>query len=265
MMMNVIKVGGSIFSRADSLLDDLSGLNEPFVLVHGGAAESTALAEKLGIPPKFITSPSGFRSRYTDLEQVEVFKMVVAGRINKTLVAQLQKRGVNAIGLSGVDGNLLLAKRKVTRSQEEGKIKIIRDDYTGKISRVNSSLLSYLVEAGYSPLIAPISLSEECEVLNCDGDRAASMIARALHSERLILFTDVDGYFRDFPEDFAPELRLSELDECIENAKSGMKRKLLSAKEALENGVGEVVIANGSIGSPVSNALGGKRTLIKRD
>lgn len=263
--MNVIKVGGSIFGRADSLLDDLSQLKEPFVLVHGGAAESTALAEKLGVPPKFIISPSGFRSRYTDMEQIEIFKMVVAGKINKTLVAQLQKRGVNAIGLSGIDGNLLSAKKKVTRSQEEGKIKIIRDDYTGKITNVNSSLLSSLVEAGYSPLVAPISLSEEYDILNCDGDRAASMIAQSLHSERLILFTDVDGYFRNFPDDFATQLRLSELDECIKNAKSGMKRKLLSAKEALENGVNEVVIANGSIDSPVSNALTGKRTIIMRD
>jgi acetylglutamate/LysW-gamma-L-alpha-aminoadipate kinase len=265
MMMNVIKVGGSIFSRADSLLDDLSQLKEPFVLVHGGAAESTALSETLGIPPKFITSPSGFRSRYTDREQIEVFKMVIAGKINKTLVAQLQKRGVNAIGLSGVDGNLLSAKRKVTRSQEGGKIKIIRDDYTGKIASVNSSLLSSLVEAGYSPLVAPISLSEEHDVLNCDGDRAASMIAQSLNSERLILFTDVDGYFRNFPDDFAPELKLSELDGCIKDAKAGMKRKLLSAKEALENGVGEVILANGSIESPLSNAIDGKRTLIRRD
>jgi acetylglutamate/LysW-gamma-L-alpha-aminoadipate kinase len=265
MMMNVIKVGGSIFSKADSLLDDLSQFREPFVLVHGGAAESTALAEKLGIPPKFITSPSGFRSRYTDREQIEVFKMVVAGKINKTLVAQLQKRGINAIGLSGVDGNLLSAKRKITRSQEEGKIKIIRDDYTGKISKVNSALLSLLVEAGYSPLIAPISLGEEHEVLNCDGDRAASMIAQSLHSERLILFTDVDGYFRNFPEGFAPTLKLSELDGCIKIAKAGMKRKLLAAKEALENGVGEVILANGSVDSPVSNALSGRRTLVRRD
>lgn len=265
MRMNVIKIGGSIFSRADSLLDDLAGLGEEFILVHGGAAESTALAEKLGIPPKFITSPSGFRSRYTDKEQIEVFKMVVAGKINKTLVALLRRRGVNALGLCGVDGGLLSARRKVTRSQVGDKVLMIRDDYTGKIEKVNSGLLLSLIQAGYAPVVAPLALSGEHEVLNCDGDRAASMIAQAAGSERLILFTDVDGYFRSYPDDFAPQLKLSELDGCIANAKGGMKRKLLAAKEALEGGVGQVIIANGGTDKPVSNALSGRRTLITRD
>ncbi len=263
--MLVIKVGGSVFTRAGNLLDDLKTLSEPFLLVHGGAAESTSVAGKLGTPPKFIVSPSGFKSRYTDKDQIEVFKMVVAGKINKTLVAELRKRGINAFGLSGIDGELLFAKKKIVRSQEGGKIKIIRDDYTGKIERVNSELLQLLTQNGYVPVIAPLTISEEADVLNSDGDRAASIIAQSLQARQLILFTDVDGYFRNFPDDFAEELKLSELDDCIKNSKAGMKRKLLAAKEALQNNVEEVIIANGSIENPISNALSGKRTLIKRD
>lgn len=262
--MIVIKLGGSMFSRMENLLDDLKGLVEPFILVHGGAAESTAIAEKLGTPPRFITSPSGFKSRHTDYEQIEIFKMVVAGKINKTIVAELRRRGINAIGLTGVDGGLLQAEKKITRSQEGNKVKMIRDDYTGKVGNVNVDLLNQLIGNGYVPVIAPLSISKEFEVLNCDGDRAASKIAQCVHAKRLMLFTDVDGYFRNFPHDLAGRLELSELDECIENASAGMKRKLIAAKEAIINNVNEVIIANGTVEKPISNAVWGKRTTITK-
>src|SRR3989338_5027173 len=262
-MTIVLKIGGSIFNKSASLINDLKNLDEPFILVHGGAAESTKLAEELGIETKTITSPSGFTSRYTTKEQIEVFEMVVAGKINKTLVIELQKNGINAIGLSGIDGKLLLAEKKVTRSQENGKIKIIKDDYTGKIEKVNKKLLEMLIENEFVPVIAPLALSKQNEPLNTDGDRAASIIAQSINSKKLVLFTDVDGYFRNFPNDFAEELSREELDECITKATSGMKRKLIAAKEALENGVKEVIIANGTAEIPISNALNGKRTVIR--
>ncbi len=262
-MTIVLKIGGSIFNKSASLINDLKNLDEPFILVHGGAAESTKLAEELGIETKTITSPSGFTSRYTTKEQIEVFEMVVAGKINKTLVIELQKNGINAIGLSGLDGGLLVGKKKVTRSQEDGKIKLVRDDYTGKVEQVNAKLLHYLIKNGFTPVIAPLTLSEDKDPLNVDGDRAAAMIAQSLNAEKLILFTDVDGYFRNYPKDFAEELSKGELEKAIENAKGGMKRKLISAKEALENNVKEVIIANGTVETPISNALNGKRTIIR--
>ena len=104
------------------------------MLVHGGSAEANSLGEALGYPPRFITSPSGFTSRYTDRRTLEIFAMAVNGKVNSLLVEQLQTLGVNALGLSGLDGRLMLAARKdAIQSVENGKRKVIRDDYTGKI------------------------------------------------------------------------------------------------------------------------------------
>jgi acetylglutamate/LysW-gamma-L-alpha-aminoadipate kinase len=153
------------------------------------------LGEALGAPPKFITSPSGYTSRYTDRRTLEIFLMAVNGKLNSLLVEQLQRLGVPAFGLSGMDGGLLQATRKdAIQSMENGKRKVIRDDYTGKIERVNAALLNLLLDAGYLPVIAPLAISEKGEALNVDADRAAAMIAAAgnhvvaLHREAIGAF-----------------------------------------------------------------------------
>ena len=122
-----------------------------FVFVHGGSAEANVLGEALGAPPKMITSPSGYTSRYTGRKTLEIFLMAVNGKVNSLLTEQLQILSVNAFGLCGLDGRLIQATRKDSiQSMERGKRKIIRDDYTGKIDTVNSDCLS-LLNAGYSP------------------------------------------------------------------------------------------------------------------
>ena len=133
-----------------------------------------------------ITSPSGYTSRYTDRKTLEIFLMAVNGKVNSLLTEQLQMLGVNAFGLSGLDGRVLQAMRKDSiQSVENGKRKIIRDDYTGKIETVNSDLLRLLLAAGYLPVIAPVAVSGKGEALNVDADRAAAMVASALQAETL--------------------------------------------------------------------------------
>src|SRR5574342_962304 len=201
----VVKLGGTEGVDFSAICKDAAELlkqGKQLVLVHGGSAEANALGEALGTPPKMITSPSGYTSRYTDRKTLEIFLMAVNGKVNSLLTEQLQILGIDAFGLCGLDGKLLQATRKdAIQSVENGKRKIIRDDYTGKIETVNSELLLMLLNAAYLPVIAPVALSEKGEALNVDADRAAAMIACALKSETLILLTAVPGLMEKFPDE----------------------------------------------------------------
>jgi acetylglutamate/LysW-gamma-L-alpha-aminoadipate kinase len=233
--------------------------------VHGGSGETNAISERLGHPPRFVTAVSGFTSRYTDRATLEIFAMVTAGRINTLLVERLQQRGVNALGLSGVDGRLMAAKRKdAIRIVEDGRQRILRDDYTGKIESVNHALLTLLIDAGYTPVIAPLAISPEGEALNVDADRAAAMIAGALQAERLIILSNVPGLLRRFPDErtLIAHIDKEAVEHSLEFAEGRMKKKVLGASEALARGVGQVVFADGRIAHPIQNALKGQGTVI---
>jgi acetylglutamate/LysW-gamma-L-alpha-aminoadipate kinase len=224
------------------------------------------LGEALGTPPKFITSPSGYTSRYTDRGTLEVFLMAVNGKVNSLLTEQLHRLGINALGLSGMDGGLMVATRKeAIQSIENGKRKIIRDDYTGKIETVNSNLLLMLLGASYLPVIAPVAVSQKGEALNVDADRAAAMVASALNSEALVLLTAVPGLMEKFPDEgtLIRSLPQAKLPSALEVAKGRMKKKILGAEEALQGGVGKVIIADGRVEKPISAALSGTGTIIQ--
>jgi len=265
----VVKLGGTEgvdFSAICSDAAELLKQGKQLVLVHGGSAEANSLGEALGTPPKMVTSPSGYTSRYTDRKTLEIFLMAVNGKVNSLLTEQLQMLGVNAFGLCGLDGKLIQATRKdAIQSIENGKRKIIRDDYTGKIERVNSELLTMLLNAGCLPVIAPVAVSEKGEALNVDADRAAAMVASALKAETLILLTAVPGLMENFPDEstLIRQLPQSKLAEASEAAQGRMKKKVLGAEEALKGGVSCVVISDGRIQNPITNALTGNGTVIE--
>jgi acetylglutamate/LysW-gamma-L-alpha-aminoadipate kinase len=264
----VVKAGGSAGLDMEAVCADAAALakqGEQLVLVHGGSNETNIISEKLGCPPRFVTSVSGHVSRYTDRETLEIFAMVVAGRVNKLLVECLQKQGVNAIGLSGLDGRLLLAQRKASlRVVEDGKTVVLRGDYSGKIEQVNTSLLLALLESGYVPVVAPLALSYEGDALNVDGDRAAAAIAGAVRADALVILSNVPGLLREFPDEgsLIPQIALDEAEDYMERFAQGrMKKKVLGAIEALREGVGRTIIADGRVAQPISRALAGDGTV----
>lgn len=267
--ITVVKLGGTAgvdFSAICSDAAELLKQGKQLVIVHGGSAEANSLGEALGAPPKMITSPSGYTSRYTDRKTLEIFLMAVNGKVNSLLTEQLQMLGVNAFGLSGLDGKLMQATRKdAVQSVEHGKRKIIRDDFTGKIERINAGLLLMLLSAGLLPVIAPVAVSEKGEALNVDADRAAAMVACALKAETLILLTAVPGVMKNFPDEstLIRELSQNQLATASEAAQGRMKKKVLGAEEALQGGVKRVIIADGRIQHPISNALSGNGTVIQ--
>ena len=258
-MLLVVKVGGSILKQGASgdLAADLKELakDNRLVLVHGGGAEVTEIAAKLGKQQQFIMSPEGFRSRYTDRETIDIYTMVMAGKINKQIVLVLQSQGVPAVGLSGLDGAILRAERKkrLIAVDERGRKRVIDGGYTGKISQVNSDLLRFMLEKGYVPIVTPIALSEDYEPLNVDGDRTAAIIAGALKADRLVLLTDVQGLMLKGQP--IQKIGASEVREILGSIGAGMSTKVHAALEALCQGVGEVLITSGVGKAPVSLAL----------
>ena len=265
----VVKLGGTEGVDFSAICNDAAELlkqGKQLVFVHGGSVEANALGEGLGTPPKMITSPSGYTSRYTDRKTLEIFLMAVNGKVNSLLTEQLQMLGINAFGLCGLDGKLIRATRKDSiQSIENGKRKIIRDDYTGKIESVNSELLMMLIHSGYLPVIAPVAVSEKGEALNVDADRAAAMVAAALKAESLLLLTAVPGLMKNFPDESTLiwQLSQSQLAAASEAAQGRMKKKVLGAEEALKGGVMRVIIADGRIQNPITNALEGNGTVIQ--
>jgi len=224
------------------------------VLVHGGGDTVTGMAEKLGIQQKFVTSPEGFRSRYTDEETMQVFTMVMAGKINKEIVRQLQSKKVPALGLSGLDGALIKAerKKKLIVKDERGRKRLIDGGYTGKVTNVDTSLLRTLIAAGYVPIIAPIALGLESEPLNLDGDRTAAYVAGALEADMLILLTE-DGVTIDGT--IIRRLPAGEAKSSLSKIGPGMITKVYAALEALSMGVKKVMISSGRSDKPFTSGM----------
>ncbi|MFY3741371.1 MAG: acetylglutamate/LysW-gamma-L-alpha-aminoadipate kinase [Candidatus Nitrosomirales archaeon] len=256
--MIVIKIGGSVVDGLhDSTMLDLKDVasHDKVILVHGGGKEVTSIAEKLGKEQKFVVSPGGIRSRYTDKETAEIYTMVMSGKINKEIVLMLQRNGINAIGLSGVDGGIIKAerKKKLIIVDERGRKVAIDGGYTGKITTVNSSLLQSVIESGYVPIISPVALSEEFDLLNVDGDRAAAYVAGSVKADRVIFITNVNGLMMD--NKLVTKLTVSEAKKILPKIGFGMEKKVLACTEAVRMGVKEAIIASGQVSNPISSAL----------
>jgi len=243
----VIKAGGSKGVSRDAVADLVAQVarQDEIVLVHGASAETDRLGEALGVPQEQITSPSGHVSRRTDRRTLEVFALAALGVENFQYVEKLQQRGIDAVGLSGLSGRLLVAKKKDVRAVKGDKTLLLRDDYTGKVEAVNLPLLTQFIGPGRVPVVAPLALSTENEALNVDGDRVAAAIAVAIDADALIILTSVPGLLRDIadPRTLIPETTLAEAESLAEGR---MKVKILAAREALEGGVDEVVIRSAS-------------------
>ncbi|MCS7349959.1 MAG: [LysW]-aminoadipate kinase, partial [Anaerolineae bacterium] len=265
--MWVIKLGGNAAVNAEAALDELAAWareGRRWVVIHGISKEADALGEALGHPPQYVTSVSGFTSRYTD-ERTRDILLMAYGRVNAHLVAALRRRGVHAIGLRGIDGGLLQARRKeALRIRDGDRIRILRGDYSGAPIGANAELLRGLLRLGLYPVIAPMSLTPEGEIVNVDGDRAAAAIAAALQAEGLIFLTGAPGLLRAFPDETTrvAELRFEELEEAMAWAQGRMRHKLLAAREALQSGLPCVWLADGRRPAPLTAALRGEGTRI---
>jgi len=267
-MVIVVKVGGSLLKLGppENIVKDFVKMLEvdKLVLVHGGGYEVTEMAERLGKKQKFVVSPDGIRSRYTDKETVEIYTMVMKGKINSEIVLALQAKGVRAVGISGFDSSTLLAERKkrLVIVDERGRKVAIEGGYTGKIVKASSELLNTLLEKNFVPIVAPIALGTEGEMLNVDGDRAAAAIAGCLKAEKTIFLTDVGGVIID--GQLVKMMSVEEARKSMRKVGFGMDKKIMAAVEAIENGAKESIISAGNVENPLTNSLYGEnRTVIR--
>ncbi len=266
--MIVVKVGGGTSLNIDAVVSDIVSLRKSgtdLLLVHGGAQTTNQVAEALGHPPQFVTSETGHVSRRTDRRTLEIFEMVYCGQLNKMWVEKLQSRGINAVGLSGLDGRIFEGARKDTlRIRVDGRRMVLRDDWTGTVEKVNIELLQLLIGAGYFPVLTPPGSSTAGEAINVDGDRAAAMVAGAFKAEALVILTDQAGLLEKFPDEstLIAKIPKGQADRFMEFAEGRMKKKVMGAVEAIGEGVGKVIFSDGRIESPITRALEGAGTHI---
>ena len=260
-MITVVKVGGTVLDEGlgESFIEDIKrNLSKTkIVLVHGGGKIVTEIASKMGKEQQFLVSPDGFRSRYTDKETMDIFTMVMAGKINKRIVSSFLAHGIQAVGITGIDGGSVKASRKkqIVAVSETGRKRLVDDSYTGKVESIDPKLIGILLENGYTPVIAPIVISEEFEELNVDGDRMAAHIAGSLGAERLLLLTDVEGLVLNGK--LISKMTLQEAESSLSTIGKGMITKIHSATEAVKNGVGQAVVMSGLEKDPITKALTG--------
>ncbi len=266
--MLVIKIGGgaSIGPGAYArFAADVARLDRPMVIVHGGNAEFSALSAALGMPPRVVTSSSGRVSRYVDAPTMDAMLMAYCGKVNKRLTAAMLAAGVNAVGLSAIDGGIAIGRRKpVLRGNEEGKTRVFRDDHAGTIEEIDPTLLLLLLDAGYVPLITPPALAGDTPI-NVDGDKLALALAEELGAEGLLFFSDTPGLLADKDDEatLIREIDASDPEEALGAAAGRMVVKVESAIKAVERGVGQVVFADARVERPISKALAGEGTVVR--
>lgn len=264
--MYVIKLGGSAGIDVERFLCDLARFDEPYVLVHGANVELDSLTRKLGEKPRLVTSSAGQVSRYTDQHTMDLFLMAYCGKANKRIVEALQRHGVNAVGLSAMDGAIARGKRKARiRVVEAGKLRVLDGDYAGTLERVDVRLVRLLLDQGYVPVLTPPALSWQGEAINVDGDKLALELAVALRAQSLLIFSNTAGLLQslDEPGSTVPEIPVGRVEEAVELAQGRMKKKVLAAASAVRRGVAEVVLADANHPDPIAAALNGAGTHIR--
>ena len=269
--MIIVKLGGSGGIDPAFTLDDIAeiGKTEELVFIHGANSKLDEMTRALGKEPRLVQSKSGQISRFTDSETMDLMLAVYTGMVNKRLVEGLHQRGVNAVGLSAMDGKIASGPRKDTiRAIEDGKSKILRGDYAGSIKKVDPTLISLLTSNGYMPVLTPPAISDEGEAINVDGDKLALQLAIELQADALIILSNTAGLLKDVDD---PNSLITEIDvsseESVESAMNSaagrMKKKVQAGCDAVEAGIGKVVFASANVEKPVTSALNGAGTVLR--
>lgn len=237
----VIKYGGNAMLSDEGKIEVmrdlklLRSIGVKVVLVHGGGPEISETLARMGIQSRFIDG-----LRYTDEETAEVVRMVLSGKVNKSLVHILQSLGAKAVGLSGIDGGMLLCERQ---SEKLG--------FVGKIVKADARLILDCLEKDYMPVISSVGYDNEGNIYNVNADSAASSIAGVLSAESLILMTDVKGLLKDKNDEgsLIKKVYVSDIESLVRDGiiSGGMIPKINCCKEAIRRGVNRVFITDGRV------------------
>ncbi|MGE5304314.1 MAG: [LysW]-aminoadipate kinase [Alphaproteobacteria bacterium] len=263
--MIIVKIGGGKAINLDGIVRDLAGVNDSFIIVHGANAIRDAIAAKMGYPTKTVTSVSGYASVLSDENAIDAIMMGYAGIQNKRLVELCQRHGVNAVGLSGLDGKLVQgARNKGIRVRQNEKTILMRD-FSGKPKSINRQLITLLLGHGYVPVICIPIIDENNFAINSENDDIVGVLQETLQAETVIQLIEAPGFMDNIKDDtsLVKQISKAELEAREAQVEGRMKRKMLALRKLMESGAGKVIISDGRVEHPIEDALSGKGTVIQ--
>ena len=263
--MLLIKIGGGASINLEGIAADLAETEPPFVIIHGANALRDALGRRLGVEKRVLTSVSGYTSVHTDSDALDLILMAYAGLRNKRIVELLQQRGVNAVGLTGLDGALVRGRRNRGIRIREGGKTLIRRDLSGKPAGVNGDLLRLLLNAGFTPVLTIPVLDERGFAINSENDDILAALHEEMRADQVIQLIEAPGFLEDEndPASVVARMGRTEVEQREAQVSGRMKRKMLALRRLLEAAATRVVIADGRVEHPVRDALRGRGTVIE--
>ncbi len=262
--MILVKIGGGESINLEAVIADLAKQDQPFIIVHGANVLRDQLAQKLAMEKTILTSASGYSSVFSDQDAIDVIMMSYAGLRNKRIVELCQQSGINAVGLTGLDGRLVQGERnKGIRVRENGKT-LIKRDFSGKPRSINTELLKLLLDNGYNPVLTIPIVDENGFAINSENDDIVTQLAAALEIDTVIQLIEAPG-FLDNPEDessLVERMSLAELTTREAQIEGRIKRKLLALTRLCAGGRTKVIITDGRGDKPIEDAFNGKGTHI---
>ena len=262
--MYIIKIGGGASINIEGIIEDLAAIDKPFIIVHGANALRDDIAQKMGMEKQVLTSVSGYSSVFSDEDAINAILMSYAGLRNKRIVESCQKRGINAVGLSGIDGRMVQGKRnKGIRVRENNKT-LIKRDFSGKPAAVNSALLSLLLDNGYNPVLCIPIADENGYAINSENDDIVTCLAGVTSPECIFQFIEAPGFLDDPADELSIVKKMTGAELAIREAQveGRMKRKMRALCSLFDQGAARVVIADGRTGHPLADAIAGHGTTI---
>jgi len=262
--MMLIKIGGGEQINLEAIIADLATLQQPFIVVHGANVLRDQLAERLGIEKTVITSVSGYSSVFSDEAALEVIMMSYSGLRNKQIVELCQRSGIDAVGLTGLDGRIVQGERnKGIRVRENGKT-LIKRDLSGKPRSINSELLKLLLDNNYSPVLTIPIADENGYAINSENDDIVAKLADALGIDCVVQLIEAPGFLDDPADEssLVAQMSIAELHAREAAVEGRIKRKLLALTRLCRDGKTRVIIADGRGDKPVTSALNGAGTHI---
>lgn len=263
--MYIIKVGGGAAINLEGIVKDIAGLDGPTVVVLGANAVRDDIAERLGTPKKTLTSVSGYASVFSDEQAIDAIMMSYPGLRRGRFVELCQQNGVNAVGLSGLDGRAVQGERNRGIRVREGSKTLLKRDFSGKPKSVNGELFRLLLDGGYVPVLTIPITDENGFAINSENDDIVNILQRELAAEHIVQLIEAPGFLddKDDPESLVAELSRSELERREQQVEGRMKRKMLALRRLFESGASRVIIADGRVETPIAAALAGKGTIIQ--
>ncbi|MCP4487060.1 MAG: [LysW]-aminoadipate kinase [Gammaproteobacteria bacterium] len=263
--MILIKIGGGESINLEAVIADLSQQQQPFIIVHGANVLRDEIAKKMGFEKTVVTSASGYSSVFSDRHAIDAILMSYSGLRNKRIVELCQQQGINAVGLTGLDGRLIQGERnKGIRVRENGKT-LIKRDLSGKPRSINTELLELLLSNGYCPVLTIPIADQNGFAINSENDDIVARISSALEIETVIQLIEAPGFLDD-PNDensLVEHMNVAELNTREAQVEGRIKRKLLALTKLCAGGKTYVILSDGRTAQPITDALDGKGTHIQ--